>query len=157
MSSFFEVVFENVFKRNVGRLLLLLIAGAGRIVNVQCSEDIRLIDSGELDASALNSLLNFQGDVTLSINLSDLKFGGVIIPNALLRLVKYGELYDIDFNFDPDEFKDVARMSLVKQLHDHAKEVAIDSEIDTFFGGMEPASDKDTRYFTNDDFGPLLI
>ncbi|MEJ2754313.1 MAG: hypothetical protein P8104_00355, partial [Gammaproteobacteria bacterium] len=61
MSSLFEVVFENVFKRNVVRLMLLLIAGAGRIVNAQCSEEIRLIVSGELDANALNSVLNFQG------------------------------------------------------------------------------------------------
>lgn len=157
MSSLLEVVFENVIQRNVGRLLLLLIAGAGRIVNAQCSEDIVLIVSGKLDANALNSVLNFQGDVALSVSLSNLKFGGVIFPKVLVRLVKYGEQYDIDFNFDPDELEGVDMMSLVKQLHDHAKEIARDSEVDTFFCGMEPASDKDTRYFTNDDFGPLLI
>ena len=157
MSSLFEVVFENVVKSNVIRLLLLLIAGAGRIVNAQCSEDIRLIVAGELDAKALDSVLNFQGDVTLSINLGDLKVGGVILPKVLLRLVKYGEQYDIDFNFDSNELENVDMMSLVTQLHDHAKEIARDNDVDTFFGGMEPASDEDTRYFTNNDFGPLLI
>jgi hypothetical protein len=157
MSNLLEVVFENVCTRNVGQLLLSLIAGAGRIVNAQCSEDIRLIVSGELDANALNFVLKFQGDVNLSINIGDLEFGGVILPNVLLRLVKYGEQYDIDLNFDPYELENVDMMGLVKQLHDHAKEIARDSGVDTFFGGMEPASDKDTRYFTNDDFGPLLI
>ncbi len=157
MSSLLEVVFENIVRSNVIRLLLLLIAGSDRIINVQCSEDIRLIVGGELDAKALDSVLNFQGNVTVLINLSDLKVGGITLPKVLLRLVKYGEQYDIDFNFDSNELESMDMMSLVTELHDYAKEIARDNDVGTFFGGMEPASDVDTRYFTNDDFGPVSI
>lgn len=157
MSSLFEVVFENIAKSNVIRLLLLLIAGAGKIINAQCSEDIRLIVSGELDVKALDSVLNFQGGVAVLINLDYLKVGGVILPKVLLRLVKYGEQYDIDFNFDSNDLENVDMMSLVTELHDHAKEIAKDHDVGAFFGGMEPAADEDTRFFTNNDWGPMSI
>ena len=157
MSNLFEVVFENVVKSNAIRLLMLLTAGAGRIINAQCSEDVRLIIAGELDANALDSILNFHGDVTVLIRLNEMKVGDIILPNVLLRLVKYGELYDIDFNFDSNEFENVGMMNLVTELHDYVKEIARNHNVDTFFGGMEPAWDEDTRYFTNDNLGPLSI
>ena len=155
MSSLFEVVFENVVKSNVIRLLMLLIAGAGRITNIQCSENIRLIIEGDLDVKALDSVLSFHGDVTVLINLVDMKIGGVTLPKVLLRWVKYGDLYDIDFNFDSNDLEDMGMMNLVTALHGDIKEIAKDNGVVAFFGGMEPASDEDTRYFTNDVLGPL--
>lgn len=157
MSSLFEVVFENIVKSNVIRLLTILIEGAGRIDNAQCSEDIKLIAEGKLDITRLISVLNFQGDVTLLINLDDLKIGGVILPRVLLRLVKYGEQYDVDFNFDVNDLEDVRMMYLVTELHVYAKEMARDHDMETFFGGMEPASDESSRYFTNGKLGPVSI
>lgn len=103
MSSLLEVVYEDVVENNVTRLLMIVIAEAGKIVNVQCSEDIRLWKASDLDATAFGSVLRIQGSVTVSINLDDLKIGGVILLKVLLRLVKYGKKYDIDFNFDSNE------------------------------------------------------
>ncbi|GFO76319.1 hypothetical protein BPLS_P4024 [Bathymodiolus platifrons methanotrophic gill symbiont] len=155
MSDLFEVVFENIVKNNVIQLLMLLISKAGRIINVQCSEDIRLIVEGSLDAKALDSVLNFNGSVTVFINVTDMTFGSIILPNVLLRLVKYDEKYDIDFNFDSNEMKNTDMMNLVTDLHYHAKEIAKGHDVGALFGGLEPASDEDTRYFTNNDLGVL--
>lgn len=155
MSSLLEVVFENVHKNNVIRLLMLQIAASSKVINVQCSEDIELMNGDELDVNALSYLLSFDGDVSALINLNDMKINGITMPNVLLRLVKYSEQYDIDFNFDSDEIDNIDMTILVAELHHHAKEVARDHNIANFFCGMEPASDEDTRYFTNESLGPL--
>jgi hypothetical protein len=114
-----------------------------------------LVIADELDVKALDSILSFHGDVTVIINLDDMKVGGLILPKVLLRLVKYGERYNIDFNFDSNELENVSMVSLATEFHDHTKEIARNNGVDNFFGGMEPASDEDTRYFTNNDLGPL--
>lgn len=157
MSSLLEIVFENVVESNVTRILMLLIARAEKIVNVQCSEDISLIVASDLDPTALDSVLSFQGSVTVLINLDDVKVGGIILPKVLLRLVKYGEQYDIDFNFDPNDLENLDMLTLVTELHYHAKKIAIEHDVKTFFGGIEPAVDEGTRYFTNDALGPVLV
>jgi hypothetical protein len=156
MSSLFEVVFENIVKNRVIRLFMFLIAESDRIICAQCSEDVRLIVAGEIDTKALDSILNYNGDVTVLVNLDDMKVGNLILSKVLLRLVKYGERYDIDFNFDSNELENEGMMRLIKELHDYAKNVARDNEVSVFFGGIEPASDEDSRYFTNDELGPLL-
>lgn len=155
MSSSLEVVFENVLKSKVIQLLMLLITSSERIIRVQCSEDISLMNERGLDVDSFRSLLGFDGDVSVLLNLNDMKIGSVILPNVLLRLVKYSECYDIDFNFDLEEVENVDMTALVAELHNHAKGVAKNHSMACFFCGMEPASDEDTRYFTNECLGPL--
>ena len=155
MSGLLEVVFENVLKSKVIQLLMMLITASGRIINVQCSEDIELMNEGELDVDSLSSLLSFDGDVSVLFNLNDMKIGSIILPNVLLRLVKYGVRYDIDFSFESEEIENVDMTTLVAELHNHAKEVAKNHNMADFFCGMEPAFDEDTRYFTNECLGPL--
>lgn len=149
MTNLFEVVFENLVKSSAIRLLLLLISCAERVINVQCSDDIKLPDFGDFDRKTLESVLSFEGDISVFINLDGMSFGSLVLPKVLLRLVKYNDKFDIDFNFDVNELKNTGMTNLAKNLHSHTKDIAREYEIATFFGGMEPASDVDTRYFTN--------
>lgn len=151
-----EVVFENVLKTKVIQLFVLLVMASRRVVNVQCREDIELMNEGELDVDSLSSLLNFDGDVSVLVSLNDMNIGGVTLPNVLLRLVKYGDCYDIDFNFDTEEVENTDMTALVAELHHHAQQIAGEHRMAEFFCGMEPASDEDTRYFTNEMLGPLV-
>lgn len=155
MSSLLEVVFEGVLKTKVIQLLMLLVTASRRIIDVQCSEDIELMNDGELNLDSLSCLLSFNGDVSALISLDDMSIGSITLPNVLLRLVKYGEHYDIDFNFDSGEIKNIDMAELVTELHHHARWIARDHSMAEFFCGMEPASDEDTRYFTNEILGPL--
>lgn len=155
MSNVIEVVFENVLKIKVIKLLMFLKETSGRLVNVQCSEDIELMKQGDIDVFVLDSLLNFEGNVSVLLNLSDMKIGDIILPNILLRLVKYGGYYDIDFNFDSEDIENIDIMAVIVELHHYVKEVAREYNISNFFCGVEPASDQITRYFTNESLGPL--
>lgn len=155
MTNLFEVVFERVNKTYVVQILIRLISDAKRIVGVECTEDIALMDDGQLNMESLESVLSFNGDVSILIELDDMKAGNAILPSVLLRLVKYDDQFDVDFNFDADELKNMDVALLMTYLHSYVKDVAKECNVGHFFGGMEPASDKSTRYFTNQVAGPL--
>lgn len=89
------------------------------------------------------------------IKLSNLNIAGCIIPSVLLRLVKYEDQYDIDFNFDESDIADVGAAALMKKLHGYISELGKGYQVRDWFGGIEPASDEDTRYFTGSELGPL--
>ncbi len=139
------------------QLLNLLIESTENVVCFQCSEKIVLFVNGELSEKALNQLFDFGGNVSVIINLHAIKLDGIILPNVQLRLVKYGNEYDIDFNFDYNELRNIDMTALIDNLHAHAKNIALELGITSFYGGIEPASDEDTRYFTNEEKGPLTV
>ena len=151
MSSLIEVVFESIPKKNAAKALIMLINDSRKIISTQCSETIELANN-EFYLSKINSILDFKSDLSISINLSEISIGDIIIPNVLLRLVKYNDQYDIDFNFD---IKEVDNKNFIEKLHHHIIEIAKNYNIAIFFCGLEPASDAGTRYFTNSNLGPL--
>ena len=155
MSSLIEVVFENIAKRNATQLLMTLITSAKQTVSTQCSEDVAIMDGEKLNTIILNSALNYKDNLTALFNLRELKVGGTVLPKVLLRLVKYADQYDIDFNFDKSGLDNQNLMPLITELQNFANNLATDYDVKNVFGGMEPASDEDTRYFTNKVLGPL--
>lgn len=155
MSSILEVVFERVTKSCVIQLLSLLIKNVEEISSIQCSEKVELFVNDGLSKEAIDQFLRFDGEIIALFNLKAMKLRDIVLPNVQLRLVKYENEYDIDFNFDCNEIENTSTAVLIDELHAQAKDFACKFDIASFYGGMEPASDEDTRYFTNDVLGPL--
>lgn len=153
----FEVVFEKVAKSKTVPIVLGLIEKGGRIDSAECvfGENFNLIEAGDLDIEALGSFLNSQHGGLVLINLEYLKFGNVTFPNVLVRIYKYDSYFNIDFNFRPQDLGIESLKTFVEELHKYSSEVARVFKLDTFFAGIEPAEDENTRFFTNDDLGPL--
>lgn len=154
MTELLEVVLESISRPKVYHLLMALLGNAGKIVDVQCSETLQLSESG-ISEGDIHSFINISNDACLLIKLSDLKVAGNVIPAVLLRLIKYGDKFDIDFNFDESDVKGIGTTALMKKFHAYITELGEDHEVAHWFGGLEPASDEDTRYFTDGAFGPL--
>lgn len=154
MTELLEVVLENILRPKVYHLLIVLLKNAGKIVDVQCSETLKLSESG-ISEGDIDAFINIPNDACLLIKLSDLQIAGTIIPSVLLRLVKYGDQFDIDFNFDESDVKGIGTTALMKKFHAYITELGEGHEVAHWFGGLEPASDEDTRYFTDGVFGPL--
>lgn len=76
----------------------------------------------------------------------------VYIPMLLIRVFRFDGAVSIDFSFDMD-WSDVAVAMPI--LHRHFQQLKSLSGACTVFGGMEPAQDLDTRFFTDDERGPL--
>lgn len=155
MADLLEIVLENILRSKVCQLLMLLLGQAGQIVEIQCSEAIKISSESNISEDEIESFLNLMDDASLIIKLSSLNIAGCSIPSVLLRLVKYGDQYDIDFNFDESDITGMDTMALMKQLHGYVCELGKRYEVGDWFGGIEPASDEDTRYFTGNEFGPL--
>lgn len=157
MANLIEVVFEGVAKNCFTKLLSLLIVNTGKIFDADCIEDISVFEDDILSEKGVEEFLNFYGDVTILVNVGELRLESLVLPVVQIRLLKYEEEYDIDFNFDLNEVKDVSKTVLVTLLYAYVKKLAVNCNVSSFYCGMEPASDEDTRYFTNEEMGPLTI
>ena len=155
MANLIEVVFEHIGKSCVLQLLKLLITSLENVISIECTESLSLFKDEQLSEQGLEQFLGFESDVTVLIKIRSIDLGNIILPNLQLRLLKYEGQYDIEFNFDSNELENTTTMTLVKELHSHAKRVALECGVNDFYCGIEPASDEDTRYFTNDELGPL--
>lgn len=156
VTNLIEVVFENVIRSYIMKLLNMLILSTQKINDIQCSENINLFTDGQLSKKQLDRFLDFGGDATVLINMQAMNVGDIVLPTVQLRLVKYGNQYDIDFNFDSNELVNIDTMLLIKEVHSFSKNLAYKHSITSFFCGMEPASDEDTRYFTNEELGSCI-
>lgn len=155
MKNLHEVVFEGVNKSDVSQILNRLVVDAEHIIDVDCTENIALISDGKIDTTSLELILSLNEPLTIFIKLKELKFDDFTLPLVLLRLVKYDGKIDVDFSFDTNKIKNMDVGLLMKYLHSFAKKVASECNVRNFFGGMEPAADEYTRYFTNQSYGPL--
>jgi hypothetical protein len=155
MAELLEIVLEGVLRSRVYQVLMILLDKAGRIIDVQCSEHLPFFYDGKLSEKEVEIFLKLSDDASLLIKLSDLKINNVVIPSVLLRVVKYNDQFDIDFNFDEQDIESMSTTTLMKEIHSFVSKICESYEIDHWFGGMEPASDEATRFFTDKEIGPL--
>lgn len=81
----------------------------------------------------------------------------VVLTDVHVRLSRYENvIYDVDLNFYPQRATASSRAKLVYSLFDFAFSVADSTGVATYFAGLEPAVDEDTRWFTGRDKGPLF-
>lgn len=156
MTNLVEVVFESVDESCIAQLFIMLIQSSKRVSEIQCSENISIFENGELSEEELGHFLGLNGDAVIFVNASDVMLGDVVFPNIQFRLVKYGCEYDVDFNFYYDEIEHISLPALICSVHAYAKGLALKFGISSYYSGMEPASDEETRFFTNEEVGPLV-
>jgi len=154
MSGLLEVVFEGVNKTTVYDLAKALLNNARRI-DVEYSKSIKLTTTNrELDHQYIDSFINQKNDDCIIVKLQEFRVKRIVIPFVLLRILKYGTKYDIDYNFD-DMLEDKDKLLLLDDIYEHTVSLGEQYKVDSWFFGLEPASDEETRFFTKLEFGPL--
>jgi hypothetical protein len=150
--NLYEVVFESVDRNSLLGLLTAIVANSDQIMNINCTNNIVEPTILQIRSGDLIDFLQVAGDACIFIKLLNVGIGRAMLPSVMVRCVKYEQQFDLDFSFELDDSDDIKAVTLMKKLHDGVVELAKDVNIESFFGGMEPASDKETRYFTNHDF-----
>jgi len=85
--------------------------------------------------------------------INGLRLGSTVyIPMLLIRVIRFDGTVSIDFSFDMGWPNVIAAMPM---LHRHFQQLKLLAVPRTVFGGMELAQDLDTRFFTDDERGPL--
>lgn len=77
----------------------------------------------------------------------------MVLRNAHVRVLRYGNVYDVEINFIPRE-AGYDLNALIEGVHGFAIRVANAHGVSSYFAGIEPACDEDTRYFTGAERGP---
>lgn len=154
MVGLLEIVFENVKQVVVLPLLETVITNAASVVSAECSEVFPVWNNGGLELDAVGAAVDFNGTVSVLINVRSLTFRGVSINLALIRILKCQGKFDLDISFDEDDVG-LADVNGIGAFFAFSKEVAKKFEFGNCYFGMEPASDESTRFFTNDVLGPL--
>ncbi|MYM41169.1 hypothetical protein [Duganella qianjiadongensis] len=157
MNNSFEVVFEKVPPQKIGELVSELLSHASEAECIEFSEENAAEDSRAITPDQLADRLSTGSDLTAMIRVRRFTTRAAIIDPVLIRAIKYGNLVDLEISFDVDVDEGEKPTEIMQALHVYALDIARLFSTGDVYGGMEPAMDCATRYFTNSQSGPLPL
>jgi hypothetical protein len=93
------------------------------------------------------------------VEIQRLSLGGNLNLNRVhLRILRYeGTCFDVELNFALDDVDGHFHAVLGEALHRFANRHADAIGVQSYYAGLEPAVDEDTRLFTGSEKGPFLL
>lgn len=77
------------------------------------------------------------------------------LNNAHIRVIRYDhDVYDVEVNFIPSGVEGVSPDVLMEELHEFAVRLGTAHGVESYYAGLEPASDEETRFFSGAERGP---
>ena len=149
MSDLSEIVFENVPENQLANL----------VDEFLCSNILTATINGEdiledLDTCSISYSILTMKDGDAFFNLSRLYAFGLEIKSCSIQIIKYDGIFDFNLIFEIEHLKKQSE-STTFTMQKFAQKISEKYRIKNFYGGLEPAYDCETRYFTRHDFGPL--
>ena len=77
-----------------------------------------------------------------------------VLRKVHVRILAYDRQYDVELNFVPRDAEGGASEAMTDAVHEYATQMGQRFHVDTFYAGLDPASDEDTRFFTGIVRGP---
>ena len=152
MSTLFEVVFEVSDAETARALALLqdLVSQIGRVRNCHLDDGLPVATA---DLIGRLSMTHWTVALISSDSLGLPTFGSLSEPT--LRLLRTPDGVDVELLVDLTAIQ--RRTEFGDALIAFARELAQRHGISTYYGGLEPARDRDTRLFTGTSRGPLNL
>ena len=135
-----EIVFEDVLPE--------------RVLPLARSFGITQGLTDEMENTVRSFLAQNSGDAMMTIGLHA-SWGKFYIDDLAVRLLRYDGHVDVEFTWRTPGSTPEDLGRLVRSVHEQALAAARKNGNPTFYGGIEPAVDKETRFFTNEVLGPL--
>ena len=153
MNESYEVVFERVESGNLYPMLKSVAHCAEAISDLTISENVGG-GFAEINEQVIGSMISFQGEVCLVARMHFFKVSvELCLPLVLLRVIKYAGGVDVELSFSGVLPVDARRLMVFMQCF--SRSLSARFNVENFYGGLEPAVDVETRYFTGDAWGPL--
>ena len=154
MAESYEVVFQQVAVGDLLELLNALEMSSEVLSDLGVSESLGDILLAEIDKKLIDGIVSYEGDICLTGRLYKFNVSNEIcLPFVFLRVIKYANGIDVELSFDDTRLFDIGGLMRVMQIY--ADGLSKKINMVGFYGGLEPAIDIDTRYFTGDVLGPL--
>ncbi len=131
MTTIIEVVFENVPRKH---LISLFENFCGQ--NVSDS----ILSNMDTHHFYTTTVLKFEGD-------------GFSLREVLIRAIKYDAIFDLEISFDLNQQVELSDVMLCTYF----VKIAHLYQIPQVYGGLEPAEDEETRFFTGASLGPMNL
>lgn len=154
MAELLEVVFEGVSQNVALPLLKKIISDATFVTGAECSEEIIVWRNNHIQWDAVKVAIDYDGDISVLVSVQGWDVSGALIDSALVRLVKYQDVFDIDISFDEKD-PGLCGIDVVETLFLYSRTIVEDFTFDNCYFGVEPASDEASRFFSNEKYGPL--
>jgi len=124
-------------------------------------EGLTEIDASRIAEKLLPQFIGLRStnDDTLDVELPKLAISDQLeIERPHVRVLCYGDsIYDVEINFVICDVRPSALGRLAPDLQTFAIKLTEGIGSASFFAGLEPACDKDTRIFTGKKLGPLFL
>lgn len=147
MDNVYEIVFEGVSKHDLYDFIRYIEMSAKSYTGLG-------VEGAEGDKEQVEMFLSSSADTRLIEKLFFFKvFDDVCLPCAWLSVLKYGAIVDVELSFYGPSSIEIDRF--MRSMQRYAAAAAEKFCIKSFYGGLEPAQDLNTRYFTGNYFGPL--
>nr|WP_146219580.1 hypothetical protein [Pseudomonas sp. RW407] len=154
MTESYEVVFQQVAVGDLLELLNALEVSSEVLSDLGVSESLGDILLAEIDKKLIDGIVSYEGDICLTGRLYKFNVSNEIcLPFVFLRVIKYANGIDVELSFDDTRLFDIGGLMRIMQIY--ADGLSKKINMVGFYGGLEPAIDIDTRYFTGDVLGPL--
>ncbi|WP_282418105.1 hypothetical protein [Polyangium sp. 15x6] len=141
-----ELVFEVETPAQAAHLVLGMLQGAEQHRSLEVDGRARC------DVEEIPELLA-ENPAVLFILPSPIEIGELgWVPDVGIRVVRVPAGFDVELSIDLDDIADPG--ALARALFSHAQRLAAAHEVTSFYAGLEPASDEDTRLFTGSELGP---
>jgi len=154
MSDTYEIIFEQVAADDLQELLNFIEMDSQARSGLAVSESLGRIDSTGVDKRLIDKIVAYDGVVCLMERLHEFKVSeSICVPLVLLRALKYEDGVDVELSFNSILSVDIDCIMFAMQRYANA--ISKKFHVKEFYGGLEPAVDIDTRYFTGNALGPL--
>ena len=154
MANSYEVVFQQVAVGDLFELLIALEKRSKVLSDLVLSECYGVVDVRRLSKELVELIVSNARESCLTGRFRE--FGvspKICLPFVFLRVIKYQEGVDVELSFDDSPSFDIdCVMSSMKIYCNGLLKKFCVSEL---YGGLEPAIDIETRYFTGTTSGPL--
>jgi hypothetical protein len=149
MGQVVELVFETKTPAQAARLVHALLRGVEQrryfeVDGQPCS-----------DANRIPELLVVNPAVLLVLP-SPVEIGELgSVPNVGIRVVWVPGGFDVEMSVDLDDIDDPG--ALAGAMFSEAQRLAAAHGVESFYAGLEPACDRETRIFTGNEIGPYRL
>ncbi len=150
MEEVIEFVCEGVPRKSSAALFMHLLSNSAEVVSFECTESVA--GSNAATSEIVDAAVDASMNLSVMANVRALRIGTLMLPNALVRMVKYDDCFDVDCSFDAAAIK-----GQVMGLHAAVLDLSERFEVKACFAGLDPAADNDTRLFTDREIGPLKM
>lgn len=154
MSECYEIIFEQVAFDDLYELVRFIERESRGVSGLVVSEDLGEISSARISRRLIDKAISYVASVCMVEQLHELNFLGVISLRLVwLRVVKYEGKVDVELSFN--DVPPIAIDHVMLAAQRYAERLSKKFNIKIFYGGLEPAGDTDTRYFTGNTLGSL--